>query len=61
MDDLAARRIATKRGFKIIGLLGIVKDAAIAGLLDLEASFEQLQDFGFWVSPTLLERLLADD
>lgn len=28
LDDLAARRIATKRGLKIIGLLGIVKDAA---------------------------------
>jgi hypothetical protein len=32
-----------------------------SGLLDLEMTFEQLQDVGFWVSPSLLERLLRDD
>nr|WP_230967728.1 hypothetical protein [Nostoc sp. WHI] len=30
-------------------------------MLDLEATFEQLQDVGFWVAPSLLERLLKDD
>ena len=60
LDDRAARQIATKRGLKIIGLLGIVKDAAKSGLLDLETTFEQLQNVGFWVAPNLLERLLAD-
>lgn len=61
LDDRAARRIAVKRGLKIIGLLGIVKDAARSGLLDLETTFRQLQDVGFWVMPSLLERLLAED
>ncbi|NJO43129.1 MAG: DUF3368 domain-containing protein [Cyanobacteria bacterium CRU_2_1] len=61
LDDKSARRIAVERGLKIIGLLGIVKDADRAGLLDLEMTFEQLQDVGFWVSPGLLERLLMDD
>jgi predicted nucleic acid-binding protein len=61
LDDKFARRIAVERGLKIIGLLGIVKDAARSGLLDLEMTFEQLQDVGFWVSPSLLERLLRDD
>ncbi len=61
MDDKSARRIAVERGLKIIGLLGVVKDAARSGLLDLEMTFKQLQDVGFWVSPTLVERLLMDD
>lgn len=60
MDDKAARRIAVERGLKITGLLGILKDAARAGLLDLETTFEQLRDAGFWVAPSLLERLLAE-
>lgn len=61
LDDKAARRIAVERGLKIIGLLGILKDAARAGLLDLETTFEQLRDTGFWVAPSLLERLLTEE
>jgi predicted nucleic acid-binding protein len=61
LDDKAARQIASERGLRIIGLLGIVKDAARASLLDLETTFEQLQAVGFWVTPILLERLLRDD
>jgi len=55
LDDKAARCIAVERGLKIIGLLGILKDAARAGLLDLETTS------GFWVAPNLLERLLAEE
>ncbi|HAJ64012.1 MAG TPA: DUF3368 domain-containing protein, partial [Cyanobacteria bacterium UBA8543] len=41
--------------------LGILKDAARVGLLDLETTFEQLRAVGFWVAPSLLERLLRED
>ncbi|MBW4649873.1 MAG: DUF3368 domain-containing protein [Kastovskya adunca ATA6-11-RM4] len=61
LDDKAARQIAVERGLTIIGLLGILKDAARAGLLNLETTFEQLREAGFWVAPSLLERLLTDD
>lgn len=61
LDDKAARRIAVERRLKVIGLLGIVKDAARAGLLDLETTFGQLQEVGFWVAPSLLEQLLTED
>ncbi len=61
LDDKAARRMALERGLKIIGFLGILKDAARAGLLDLETIFAQLRVVGFWVAPSLLERLLTDD
>lgn len=61
LDDKAARQIAVEQGLKIIGLLGILKDAARASLLNLEITFERLQDAGFWVAPDLLERLLTND
>ena len=61
LDDKAARQIAVKHGLTIIGLLGILKDAAKSGLLDLETTFKQLRDVGFWVAPSLLERLLANE
>lgn len=60
LDDKAARQIASERGLKIIGLLGIVKDAAQFGLLDLRVTFECLQEAGFWVAPSLLKRLLRE-
>ena len=58
LDDKAARQIASERGLRIIGLLGIIKDAAQLGLLDLRVTFERLQEAGFWAAPSLLERLL---
>ncbi|MFB2838721.1 DUF3368 domain-containing protein [Floridanema evergladense] len=61
LDDKAARRIAMERGLRIIGLLGILKDAARSGLVDLETSFAQLREVGFWVAPSLLERLLTEE
>ncbi|NJL83987.1 MAG: DUF3368 domain-containing protein [Chloroflexaceae bacterium] len=61
LDDKAARRIAVERKLRIIGLLGILKDAARSGLLDLETTFKQLQEAGFWVAPDLLDRLLKED
>lgn len=60
LDDKAARQMATKRGLKIIGLLGILMDASRSSLLDLKTTFEQLREVGFWVAPSLLERLLED-
>ncbi|KYC36917.1 DNA-binding protein [Scytonema hofmannii PCC 7110] len=61
LDDKAARHIAMERGLKIIGLLGILKDAASFGLLDLTTTFERLQEAGFWVAPNLLKQLLKKD
>lgn len=58
LDDKAARRIASKRGLTIIGLLGILKDAANADLLNLETTVKRLRKAGFWVAPSLLKRLM---
>jgi hypothetical protein len=61
LDDKSARRIAVERGLRIIGLLGIVRDAAKSNLLDLEITLEQLQNTGFRIAPSLLERLLTEN
>lgn len=61
LDDKAARQIASARGLKMIGLLGILKDAARAGLIDLATTFQRLRSVGFWVAPSLLQRLLAEE
>ena len=60
LDDKAARKVAAQLQLRTIGLLGILKDAANDGLLDLTATFDQLREAGFWVSPDLLDRLLQD-
>ncbi|KAB8315430.1 DUF3368 domain-containing protein [Tolypothrix campylonemoides VB511288] len=61
LDDKAARRVALKRDLRIIGLLGILKDAAKSGLLDLRIVFDDLREVGFWVAPSLLEQLLKEE
>lgn len=58
LDDLAARKIATKRGLKVIGLLGILRDAATENLVDLPAAIAQLRETNFRVSSRLIESLL---
>ncbi|KJH72250.1 DUF3368 domain-containing protein [Aliterella atlantica] len=60
LDDKAARRIAMNQGLTVIGLLGILKDAAGTGLLELQPTFERLREVGFWVAPSLLKQLLED-
>ncbi|KAB8330987.1 DUF3368 domain-containing protein [Scytonema tolypothrichoides VB-61278] len=61
LDDKAARRVGLERGLTIIGLLGILKDAAKFGLLDLRTVFDDLREVGFWVAPSLLEQLLKEE
>ncbi len=59
LDDKLARTIATKRGLKIIGLLGILIDAARKNLIDLPIKINELQQTSFFVSPKLLESILS--
>lgn len=61
LDDKAARQIAQARGLKIIGLLGILRDAARAGLIELKPTIERLQNTDFRVAPSLLRRLIEEE
>jgi predicted nucleic acid-binding protein len=58
LDDSAARAMAAQRNLKISGLLGVLRDAAQAGLLDLNQAIERLRSTNFRVSPELLKSLL---
>ncbi|HAC65601.1 MAG TPA: DUF3368 domain-containing protein, partial [Cyanothece sp. UBA12306] len=55
----AARTMATQRGLTIIGLLGILIDAAKNNLIDLPTKINQLQETSFFISPKLLQSILS--
>ncbi|MGK7954959.1 MAG: DUF3368 domain-containing protein [Crocosphaera sp.] len=59
LDDKLARTIATQRGLKIIGLLGILLDSARNNIIDLPTKVNQLQETSFFVSPKLLKSILS--
>lgn len=58
LDDKDARKIALKRGLEIIGLVGILRDAAELNLIDLSSNLQRLKQFGFRIKPSLLEKIL---
>lgn len=58
IDERAGRRAATNLGIRIIGLLGILDEAAAQGLINLPEAIAQLQQTNFRVSPVLIQRLL---
>ena len=57
LDEAAARAIAVQRGLKISGTLGVLCDAAEAGLLKLPAALDLLRGTNFRASPELWKLL----
>lgn len=60
VDDREGRRLAQQRGIPVIGTLGVLKEAAEAGLVDLRACVERLQNTSFYVAPEVLKNLLGE-
>jgi predicted nucleic acid-binding protein len=58
IDERLGRRIAEERGIAIIGILGILDDAADQGLINLAEMFAQLQQTNFRVSRCIIQSLL---
>jgi hypothetical protein len=58
LDDKHARRIASERGLRVAGLLGLLVEAANRKLLDLPSAIERLAKTSFRCSPILLRSLL---
>lgn len=58
VDDREGRREAQKRGIPVIGTLGVLREAATLGLLDLPAAVARLQATNFHIDPDVLARLL---
>jgi predicted nucleic acid-binding protein len=60
LDDRDGRREAQRRGIGVIGTLGVLREAAILGLLDLRAAVKRLEATNFQIAPEVLARLLRD-
>jgi predicted nucleic acid-binding protein len=60
VDDREGRKQAEERRIPVIGTLGVLKEAATLGLLDLRMSVERLQATSFYVAPEVLWSLLND-
>lgn len=58
MDDQKGRRAASQK-LKTTGTLGILAEAAAAGILDFADALTRLQQTGFYISEALVKTLLA--
>jgi len=53
IDDLAGRRIASARGLRVIGTLGLIEAAGERGLLKVNDTLDRMIKAGFYVSRSL--------
>nr|WP_093191264.1 DUF3368 domain-containing protein [Thiocapsa sp. KS1] len=61
IDDLAARRCAKAMGLAIIGTLGIIGRAKVAGLIDRAGPvIQRLRETGLYASDEIVQRLLRE-
>jgi predicted nucleic acid-binding protein len=58
IDERAGRQIAQQRQLSIIGLIGILDEAATLGLIHLPTVIDRLKQTTFRISPHLLNTLL---
>lgn len=58
VDEMAARRVATDRGLRVTGLLGVLIEAASRGLLELAPAIDRLRTTNFRCSAALLKTIL---
>ncbi|MDB9311786.1 DUF3368 domain-containing protein [Spirulina sp. CS-785/01] len=58
LDEKAARTIAKERGLKVVGLLGILGQAAQQKIIDFPTAINRLQSTNFRIAPSLLTSLL---
>jgi predicted nucleic acid-binding protein len=61
IDDAAGRVEASRRGISSTGTLGILRAAALKGLVDLPSALARLLDTNFRVSTRLVADLLVED
>lgn len=61
IDERVGRKEAQSHGLRVIGTLGILRDAHALNLLDLKAALQQLQATNFRVPSEILAQLLGDE
>jgi len=60
VDDRQGRHEAEKRLIPVIGTLGVLREAATLGLLNLRIAVQRLEATSFHIAPEVLARLLKD-
>ncbi|MGB9242454.1 MAG: hypothetical protein WCC03_03805 [Candidatus Acidiferrales bacterium] len=60
VDDRQGRNEARKRGIPVMGTLGVLREAATLGLLNLPAAVKRLEATSFHIAPEVLMSLLKD-
>lgn len=58
LDDLAARRLADRRGLMLSGVLGILDRAAARGWIDFATAIDRLQQTNFRTASSIVQELL---
>jgi predicted nucleic acid-binding protein len=61
MDDWDGRRLARSKGLRVVGTIGVLEQAAVAGLVDLPQCIEMIKQTDFRMSNLLFEEALARD
>jgi predicted nucleic acid-binding protein len=61
MDDVDARHAAEARKIRVIGTLGVLREAAQTGLLDLAVALPKLKQTSFFAGSDLIQRILDEE
>lgn len=59
VDEQKGRRLALARGLAVTGTLGVIKLAAVQGLLDQWEALEALRKTNFFIAESLIEKLFG--
>ena len=59
MDDRAGVEAATHKGLAVTGTLGVLKLAAVQGLIEIEVTLQRLTATNFRCPPALIERIFT--
>lgn len=60
LDDMRGRRVARELGVAVVGTLGLLVEAKRLGAIErLEPVLDRLGDAGMWISPSVIEAVLA--
>jgi len=59
MDDTEGRRVARSLGLSLTGLLGVLVEAKVRGMIrEIKPLLAQMVDAGFWLNDEMLRRVL---